>query len=861
MTVSSQVSSVSYLGDGVTTLLPVPYYFLEQTHLLVTRVNVDTTTTTLVLGSDYSVSGAGNQAGGSVTMFVAPAVGVQILIQRSVPATQETDYVANDPFPAESHERALDKLTMLVQQAFSYLSRALLRPVGKNYYDAEGRKIVNLGDGAGEQDTVNIRTMRSYVDTAIAGVVGGFGYFIQNYVGAVLRTFQDKMREPYPSLEDFGGKGDYVTDNLPAWNLLLASGAKGLTVTKGIFRFSDGIERPAGFKIKGQGAPVLGFGTIDDKQYLRPGYKHLMPGSSFIFSGTGTLVCTLPQRTDEFATVRPCMRIFNNGLGSQNVEISGLAIIQDMDCFDADGVATKPGFENKADYEAGPLIDDAARTLLNDVVTFGYFTKAGTIISSKSGNDDPDYTTIYNGSTMGKHGLAILGSNNGPAAFGLSGTRVFGTGLYTLDHHARGDMTVPELTAYYSTANTWDTVYIDGDVNATSAEINGHYFYGVEMRTRANHPLRLDHASNVEFFGGVCEISPYGIPNSDVPEFIGSANVKRGIGFYGMRNNFLSTIFNSNFVGLIPLPVIVSGDPLNGRMGVFGKDPSGGYAGSILGSDGNIGDASIQLTKDANDGSAGWKMNLDVSVAGIPLQWKNEGVIKASLTDLGVYSVAAPAGSDGTFVATSNAGANVWAQRAQTSSSGQWQFRYGGSGSTPVLQILTNGTLTPGTTGVPDVGTASLRYKDCYLVNAPNVSSDENLKEQIGDIPESWLVAARNIRPVRYKMKAAVEKKGDEAARWHIGVSAQQVIQAFAEQGVDAFSIGLVGRDTWEAHYDDVMEEVMEAVIGEDGEPTGELMPTGELRPTGKMVMTREAGEELNVRYEELLALMQAARL
>lgn len=172
MTVSSQVSSVSYLGDGVTTLLPVPYYFLEQTHLLVTRVNPDTSTTTLVLGSDYSVSGAGVQAGGSVTMFSAPAVGVQILIDRSVPATQETDYVSNDPFPAESHERALDKLTMLVQQSISALGRALLRPIGKNYYDAEGRNISNLAEPVSDADAATKGWAGRYFGDLIDGATG-----------------------------------------------------------------------------------------------------------------------------------------------------------------------------------------------------------------------------------------------------------------------------------------------------------------------------------------------------------------------------------------------------------------------------------------------------------------------------------------------------------------------------------------------------------------------------------------------------------------------------------------------------------------------------------------------------------------
>lgn len=245
MTVSSQTSSVSYLGDGVTTLLPVPFYFLAQTDLVVTRVNADASVTTLVLGSDYSVSGAGVQSGGAVTMFAAQVVGVQILINRVVPATQETDYVANDPFPAESHERALDKLTMLVQQAFSYLGRALLRPVGKNDYDAQGRKIVNLGDGAADPDAVNIRTMRSYVDGAIAGVIGGFGYFLQAGAGAIARTFQSKLRDTV-SVKDFGAVGDGVTDDSDAIQAALFSTGKPIFFPVGDYRITKTLYRVDG---------------------------------------------------------------------------------------------------------------------------------------------------------------------------------------------------------------------------------------------------------------------------------------------------------------------------------------------------------------------------------------------------------------------------------------------------------------------------------------------------------------------------------------------------------------------------------------------------------------------------------------
>jgi len=128
MTVSSSVNKVTYSGNSATLVFPVNYYFLENSHLQVILVfnNVETIQT---LTSQYTVTGAGNPAGGSVTMVAAPPTGTQLIIVRNVPATQETDYLANDPFPAESHERALDKLTMLVQQNTTEIDRALKIPL------------------------------------------------------------------------------------------------------------------------------------------------------------------------------------------------------------------------------------------------------------------------------------------------------------------------------------------------------------------------------------------------------------------------------------------------------------------------------------------------------------------------------------------------------------------------------------------------------------------------------------------------------------------------------------------------------------------------------------------------------------
>ncbi|GAA0504793.1 hypothetical protein [Pigmentiphaga daeguensis] len=128
MTVSSTESRISHACDGITTDFPVPFYFLEASHLVVSLVAPDGTITPWTLGSEYSVTGAGNPSGGEVVAQVAPAAGL-LIIQRVVPLTQETAYQENDPFPAKSHERALDKLTMAQQQLTETGGRSLTRPV------------------------------------------------------------------------------------------------------------------------------------------------------------------------------------------------------------------------------------------------------------------------------------------------------------------------------------------------------------------------------------------------------------------------------------------------------------------------------------------------------------------------------------------------------------------------------------------------------------------------------------------------------------------------------------------------------------------------------------------------------------
>lgn len=127
MTISSTASKISYLANGVTIAFAFPYLFLASSDLKVT-VSADNVDDLQTITTDYTVSGAGNPSGGTVTFVTAPTNGSTVTILRQTPKTQTTDYVPNDRFGAETHEAALDKLTMAVQEMVTTSGLALRYP-------------------------------------------------------------------------------------------------------------------------------------------------------------------------------------------------------------------------------------------------------------------------------------------------------------------------------------------------------------------------------------------------------------------------------------------------------------------------------------------------------------------------------------------------------------------------------------------------------------------------------------------------------------------------------------------------------------------------------------------------------------
>lgn len=129
MTVTTDISpNIRYACNGETTEFAFPFRFLlndDGTNQVAVYLSTNPLTP-LTEGVDYTVTGAGNNTGGTVTMFNPPASGVTLAIVRKVPLTQNIDFTEGGDFPAESFENGMDKIVYTLQEVSEKLTRTLI---------------------------------------------------------------------------------------------------------------------------------------------------------------------------------------------------------------------------------------------------------------------------------------------------------------------------------------------------------------------------------------------------------------------------------------------------------------------------------------------------------------------------------------------------------------------------------------------------------------------------------------------------------------------------------------------------------------------------------------------------------------
>ena len=255
MSVSSATSRIVYTGNNsLVTAYAVPFYFEENAHLNAIAKTAAGVETVVTLTNH---TGAGDPNGGTVRTAVAVPATSTLTIYREVPFTQTTSYAENDAFPAESHERALDKLTTITQQ--------LERRITNCIRGTEATPLSPLPSPTGTQQ---------FVLTASANQPPSWQEQPSLAVGPIVATgstqarfLSDRFADTL-NVKDFGAAGDGVADDTPAIQAAVnACGALGLLYfPSGTYRLNSNVTQ-AGKALSyliNPGASFTGVGVLEN---------------------------------------------------------------------------------------------------------------------------------------------------------------------------------------------------------------------------------------------------------------------------------------------------------------------------------------------------------------------------------------------------------------------------------------------------------------------------------------------------------------------------------------------------------------------------------------------------------------------
>lgn len=168
MSLSSVQARVQYTVTTSPQTFAVPFYILSSSDITVVKT-VAGVDTTLVLNTDYTVTGAATNPSTTSVVGITGLTGATLTIYRNAALTQPSTYVSNDRFPASTQEQNMDRLTMMAQQQAEQVKRSIRTPVSNAEIDPLSltfRRSALLGfDSAGAPA---MTTTQAIIDAAVA---------------------------------------------------------------------------------------------------------------------------------------------------------------------------------------------------------------------------------------------------------------------------------------------------------------------------------------------------------------------------------------------------------------------------------------------------------------------------------------------------------------------------------------------------------------------------------------------------------------------------------------------------------------------------------------------------------------------
>lgn len=129
MTIETTAIKAVAQGNGATTVWPFAFLIPADSDLVLTLVDIASGNETVISPVNYTTTGIGNEAGGTVTYPLSGSPlssATSIVIERRLPLTQETDLLNQGAVYPQAIEDALDYLTMVAQQLQDQIDRAIV---------------------------------------------------------------------------------------------------------------------------------------------------------------------------------------------------------------------------------------------------------------------------------------------------------------------------------------------------------------------------------------------------------------------------------------------------------------------------------------------------------------------------------------------------------------------------------------------------------------------------------------------------------------------------------------------------------------------------------------------------------------
>ena len=790
-------SYATYTGNGSTTQFAVPFGYIRREHVLATVATVSATFTWV---NDSLIQ-----------MTTAPANGAAVRVYRLTPLTAPlVDFADGATLVAADLDTNAKQSIYTQQELDDALVGVALGAIPNgdkgDITTSVGGTVWTIDSGAVTSDKIANGTILNADVNASAGIVATKLAFTQSGTGATARTVDSKLKDVV-SVKDFGATGNGTTDDTAAIQAAInaalsqpitSGGAGSVFFPAGAYKVTSTINIPprsgqtynVGLRIYGEGN--AGNGSANTNLIAATGFT----GTGVLKYNQGVIPISVNEVSLEFDhfgivgqhNVAQGIEIFNPiGVSIHDVSVTfctGSCIkLTGGECYSVNVQdvylhGSNPTINaNPAEYG----IESTARyAMFNRIVIDG-----GQTAIRLTGDNNIVQNCHLEGSATGIDldvtggGLARITSNLlNPYGAGLSGWPASGTAIRIRGVGAgaglRNFVGFNQITAATGAASAG--IYLDSAyqtqifANKIESAVNGIYL------TASAAADRVHYIEGNNFIG--C--------TNDINNQIAGGRIEVGGGNFGDTGGVLT------FAG--------STSPIVGYQ--WGPQAVWARHGTTFTGNSAV-DGLILYNGQTDDVGDAIRLKFDFSNSGPGSQARSASITGRSKLNYG----------SATELVFSTANDSVAeAER---------------------LIIQKDGILRPAVDNAYSFGTSGFRWTTIYATTGTINTSDGSQKQQIAELSEAERTVATAIKGLirKFKFNDAVEAKGDDA-RIHVGVIAQDVEQAFIDEGLDPAEYGLFCRDEW--------WELDGEIVNQDTD--------GAIRK-----------ERLGIRYEELLAFVVSA--